>query len=283
MRKKLISICETLSLKRLLLLWFFIIIIFGLAYFGLSSSQQLTYKNEPLTNNVYGFGNAVYFSFITALTIGYGNIDPLGFAKILVVIEAMFSITIFGLIIYQIVSIKQEEVIEELHELTFEETSNEAISKLYLFRNDLKNIKESLTDKTHSTDKSNKSKTKINEALKGAGNSLYELKTALNLLKQSSKQLDATAESTAMRIELIANSINFSLSRLVELLETFNSKKIDWKKESMTATITENQAIARTLYKQYNELKSNDPGNKVGEKLEDLNKTLTTLEKLSKA
>lgn len=282
MRTKVVSICEALSLKRLLLIWFAVIIVFSLAYFSLSSSQQLTYKNEPLTNNVYGFGNAIYFSFITALTIGYGNIEPSGFAKILVVLEAMFSITIFGLIIYQIVSIKQEEVIEEIHELTFEETSNEAISKLYLFRNDIKNINESLTTKSELT-KSIKSKAKVNEVLKSTQDSVYELKTALNLLQQSSKQLDVSAESTAMRVELISNSVSFSLSRLVELLEAFNTKKIDWKKESITTTITESQAIARTLYKQYNELKSNDQGNKVGEKLEDLNKTLTTLEKLVKA
>ena len=79
---------------------------------------------------------------------------------------------------------------------------------------------------------------------------------------------------------MITNSITFSCSRLVELLEEFNSKKIDWNKESTTSTIKEVERIKEKLNQQFNSTKSGNQMN-VEEKLEDLDKALATLQKLT--
>ena len=102
----------------------------------------------------------------------------------------------------------------------------------------------------------------------------------MNSFNSKSIQVKEQRENALIRIELITNSISFSLSRFVELLESINKHKIDWKKESTTPILAECQKTIETLYAQYNLLRSDDElSKKVGEKLEDLNKTLAAMQK----
>jgi hypothetical protein len=69
---------------------------------------------------------------------------------------------------------------------------------------------------------------------------------------------------------------------MVEMLEAFNHRKANWKKESTTATITECAKTTQKLYEEYSFLKSSTSGTKVAEKLDDLNKTLKDLHEILK-
>ena len=265
--KAVIQVFERLTFTRLITLWITTALIFSLVYYGLAyTPAPLIYKGQPLNTDISGLGNAIYFSFITATTIGYGDIAPIGFAKILAIIEAIASITLFGTFIAKIVSVKQEQIIEEIQELSFEDASHNAISELYIFRSQAKTLTE-------------KPKLKPKD-FKEIETSLETLKESLASFNKATLTLHEDKEKTLMRIGLITNSINFSLSRFVELLESINKHKTDWKKESTTPTIAEIQKTTDTLYAQYTVLKSEDDlSKKVGEKLEDLNKTLATLQK----
>jgi hypothetical protein len=69
---------------------------------------------------------------------------------------------------------------------------------------------------------------------------------------------------------------------MIEMLEAFNHRKADWKKEFTTATIAECAKTTQKLYEEYSFLKSGTYGTKVAEKLDDLNKTLTNLQEILK-
>lgn len=143
--------------------------------------------------------------------------------------------------------------------MDFHDAVNNTITDLYLFRYNLQKVQESK---------------EIEYALENINKSFGVFNASTLAVKEDS-------ETTTLRIGLIANSIHCSLSRLVELLEKFNEQKIAWKKESTAATFTECKKIEITLNEQFDVIKSENVlrGN-VEEKLEDLNKTLTTLQKL---
>jgi hypothetical protein len=262
-------IFDRLSLLQVIGIWLIGIILFGTLYFALIFiNQPLTYHNEPLTKNVNGLGNSLYFSFITAMTIGYNDITPTGYSRLAVVLEAIFSVALFGIFIAKIVAVRQEELQQEVEELSFEESTNSAISELYIFRSDIKNINEQI-----------KSSKKLGSEVKNFEQSLATLKLALqNIDNATNKLTSEQKQNSSLRIELILNSINFSLSRMIEMLEAFNHRKANWKKEFTTATIAECAKTTQKLYDEYSFLKSSTQGTKVAEKLDDLNKTLHDLQ-----
>lgn len=61
------------------------------------------YLGYPLifseSDPVKGFGGIVYFNFVTILTIGYGDLHPVGVGRFLAAIEALFGVGLFGSII----------------------------------------------------------------------------------------------------------------------------------------------------------------------------------------
>lgn len=267
------KLLDRLSLLQVVGLWIFGIMLFGVLFFGLTfTNHPITNNNEPLTKDLTGFGNSMYFSFITAMTIGYNDLIPVGYSKLFVVFEAIFSVALLGIFIAKIIAVKQEEIIHEVEELSFEESTNSAISELYIFRNDLKTLLE--YPKTNS--KTTKKETDLVQSFE---QSLSMFKLALQNTENSTKKLTSEQKySSSLRIELILNSINFSLSRMIEVLETFNHKKTNWKKESITATIAECKQILTKLHEEYSFLRSVESQSKAAEKLDDLDKTLKTLE-----
>jgi len=268
------NVFDRLTILQVIGVWLLGIVLFGVIYFGFTfTNHPLTYQNEPLTKNVNGLGNSLYFSFITAMTIGYNDITPTGYAKLAVIIEAIFSIALLGLFVAKIVAVKQDELAQEVEELSFEELTNSAISELYIFRSDVRNISDNI-----------KSSKKIGNEVKSFEQSLSMLKLALENIDHATNKLTTEQKANSnLRIELILNSINFSLSRMVEMLEAFNHRKADWKKESTTAAIAECVRITQKLYEEYSFLRSNEhQGMKVAEKLDDLNKTLKNLQETTR-
>lgn len=257
-----VELLDRLSLGKIAKYWIGNVAVFSVAYYALSfTSAQIIYNGQALTTSITGLGNSLYFSFITALTLGYGNIVPAGASKVLAIIEAIGSITLIGAFISKIVSLKQEELIEEIQELSFEEATNRALSELYLIRNQLTELTESRFD------------------IKKYDDIQQTLKEALSIFNNTKIASIRDKEKALMHISLIANSINFSLSRLVELLEKLKSRKTGWKKESTTAALEEIERIKKTLNQQFIALRSDDPlSMSVEEKLKDLDKTSATLQ-----
>lgn len=76
-------------------IYFIFIIGFGLIYYTLSYKQQILIYNVQDLDLSEGFlGHlfiSLYFSGVTLLTIGYGDITPLGIGKMIAIIQALFG------------------------------------------------------------------------------------------------------------------------------------------------------------------------------------------------
>jgi len=129
-------------LEQLIGFWLGIIIFFGLLYWiaGVGMGCGLQAGNTLIKPDLDGFGTAIYFSFVTALSIGYGDVIPLGALRILAITEGIAGLLIFGCVISKLVSRRQEALVEEIHHTTFEERLDRVRTNLHLVFSDLGTI-----------------------------------------------------------------------------------------------------------------------------------------------
>jgi hypothetical protein len=159
---------------------------------------------------------------------------------------------------------KTGETAERFVRKSFEEASHDAIIGIYMFKAQARELEDSKKDTNTST---------YNKTVKILSDTFKEFDNIEHTQTMEENQ------STLLHISLLSSSINSSLSRLAELLDTFANEKIDQKKESTTSALAEAERICDALYEQYNVKKSDDQLSKnVEEKLEDLDKTITTLQ-----
>src|SRR2546428_450025 len=140
-RAFLASIAER-SIGSLLRLWLGMILGFGVIYWIADGWQGhgLVANGNPVDLSAGGLAQAVYFSFVTALSIGYGDVVPLGPARVLAIAEGFAGLLIFGCVISKLVSQRQEEMVEEIHRTSFEDRLGRVRTNLHLVLSELQAI-----------------------------------------------------------------------------------------------------------------------------------------------
>ena len=131
-------------LERLVGFWLGMIVVFGVIYWlaGISMGWGLQAGNAEVQPDLSGFATAIYFSFVTALSIGYGDVIPLGALRILAVTEGIAGLLIFGCVISKLVSRRQEELTAEIHRTTFEDRLDRVRTNLHLVFSDLGSVQQ---------------------------------------------------------------------------------------------------------------------------------------------
>ena len=86
---------------------------------------------------VGGLVTSLYFSFVTATSAGYGDILSVRFARALAIIEAVAALLIFGAVVAKFVSHRQDELVREIHRITFDERLDRVQSNLHLVISEL--------------------------------------------------------------------------------------------------------------------------------------------------
>jgi hypothetical protein len=136
---KLYSIFDRLTFFHILLIWSIIIILFGLAYFFLNGGTSfITYTQEP--GKTVSLIDSIYFSFITATSTGFGDIVPKGIFKIVSIFEVVFGLLLLAFVTSKLISIKQDYILNEIYEISFNERISRLRSSLLLFRQNLNKI-----------------------------------------------------------------------------------------------------------------------------------------------
>ena len=137
-----LDILANWSLQQLICFWLGIIIVFGFIYWvaGIGMGWGLQAGNTEIRPDLNGLGTAIYFSFVTALSIGYGDIIPVGPLRILAVTEGIAGLLIFGCVISKLVSRRQEELVEKILRTTFEDRLDRVRTNLHLVFADLEAI-----------------------------------------------------------------------------------------------------------------------------------------------
>ncbi|MBI3795380.1 MAG: two pore domain potassium channel family protein [Deltaproteobacteria bacterium] len=110
------------------------IIVCGGVYWlaGLSQHHHLIAGSAPVDVSVRGLATAIYFSFVTATSVGYGDVVPIGALRFLAVTEAVAGLLIFGAVIAKFVSRRQDEIIREIQRVTFEDRLDRVQTNLHL-------------------------------------------------------------------------------------------------------------------------------------------------------
>ncbi|MCT2534366.1 ion channel [Aquibacillus koreensis] len=77
----------------LILVYFSVLISFGLLYFMLSFSGVILVEGGVLqeVGVLESLAHSMYFSGVTLMTVGYGDITPIGWGRLLALLEAMIG------------------------------------------------------------------------------------------------------------------------------------------------------------------------------------------------
>jgi rhodanese-related sulfurtransferase len=132
------------STLQLFLIWIVMILLCGAGYwlFGVVGDRGLVEAGRPIGTDLKGLVSAIYFSFVTATSVGYGDVLPIGFARAVAVAEAVSALLIFGAVIAKFVSHRQDELILEIHRVTFDERLDRVQTNLHMVISDLLSITE---------------------------------------------------------------------------------------------------------------------------------------------
>ena len=128
------------SVGALFRLWIVIVIGFAVAYWVLAAASPgfaLIANGAPVANGIGGLLPALYFSAVTATSIGYGDIVPAGAARLLAVGEGIAGLILFGCVVSKFVSRRQDQLIGEIHHVAFEDRLGRLRTNLLLVRSEL--------------------------------------------------------------------------------------------------------------------------------------------------
>jgi potassium channel LctB len=122
--------------------WLLINLGCGVVYWMISflPGHGLREAGQPVGHGAAALLDAVYFSFVTGLSIGFGDIVPVGFVRVLAVIQGGACLLVFGAIISKLVSGRQEELTEEIHRIAFEDRLGRVRTNLHLVVSEIQEI-----------------------------------------------------------------------------------------------------------------------------------------------
>ena len=121
-------------------MWIEIVLGCGVVYWLLASvSPQfaLLAGGQPVAGGIGGLLQALYFSAVTATSVGYGDIVPAGGARVLAVVEGIAGLILFGCVVSKFVSRRQEDLIGQIHRIAFEDRLGRVRTNLLLVRSEL--------------------------------------------------------------------------------------------------------------------------------------------------
>ncbi len=127
------------SISQLFVLWVEIVLGGGVAYWllGWLTHTALVTNGAAVDQGPRGLMTAIYFSAVTATSVGYGDIVPTGLARILAICEAIGGLILFGCVVSKFVSRRQEQLIGEIHHIAFEDRLGRVRTNLLLVRTEL--------------------------------------------------------------------------------------------------------------------------------------------------
>jgi len=221
-RSKFVMWYDSLTFLKILIIWAAIIFIFGGIYYYFSSQGSFLLDNS-LGGRITNLLDAIYFSFITATTTGFGDIVPIGMFKFIATLEVIFGLLLLALVTSKLVSIKQDEILEEVYEISFNEKINRVRSSLLVFRQNISRLRTRIEEGTIR-------KREIHDIyiqLSSLEDILRELITFISRQKEShfKKSLGH------VNAELILNSVLMSFKKIVNLLDDFDEAGVKWRRE----------------------------------------------------
>ena len=138
----LLDLIESLSPAQIFFVWLGMVVLCGLLYWltGFSRRPGLVDSGHPIAGTLEGLLSALYFSFVTTTSVGYGDVLPLGPVRILSIFEAVTGLLIFGALVAKFVSRRQDELVRDIYNVTFEARLDRVQTNLHLVLSELQSI-----------------------------------------------------------------------------------------------------------------------------------------------
>jgi hypothetical protein len=138
----LVDLFERRSTADLVWLWLGTIVACALMYWLLTlwGLAFLREGDRRILADVPGLFTALYFSFVTATSVGFGDVVPVDAARVVAIAEAVVGLLMFGAVVSKLVSRRQEEVVHEIHRIAFEERLDRVQTDLHLVLAELQSI-----------------------------------------------------------------------------------------------------------------------------------------------
>ena len=111
--KRLLHIINEVPLGWLFAAMLATVLLFGVGYWFAAQSGNLIYTWNPGTQP--GFADSIYFSIVTVSSLGYGDIRPVGWARLLVGLEVFAGLAFFGLLVAKVSSVKQDYILKRMY------------------------------------------------------------------------------------------------------------------------------------------------------------------------
>ncbi len=271
LHKKRFSSLERVNFYQILLTWFFLVFMLGIIYYlflgQLGANLVSTITGEPVTK----ITDTIYFSFITATSTGFGDIIPLGFFKIIAVLEVTLGLLLLAVVTSKLVSIKQDIILEELYEMSFVEKINRLRSSLLLFRQHASRIA------TH-VEGGTVDKREIYDLYVYIHSVETVLEEMLPMIDPEQKHVFFSKVIDPLDTELLVNSILQSFERLLELVTALSKSSLQWKRPVTIATIKRCISLNRQLFSKAIVSQKKMPG--INETIADNEKMVKEIERL---
>lgn len=130
----LVEFFERRSTADLVWIWLGSIVVCAAIYWVLSVTTMggLREGDRQVAHSARGFLTSLYFSFVTATSVGFGDVVPLGAARGLAIVEAVAGLLVFGAVVSKLVSRRQEQIVGEIHRIAFDERLERVQTDLHL-------------------------------------------------------------------------------------------------------------------------------------------------------
>jgi len=137
--QRLLLLIDNTSFATLGAVWLLLVLSFGLMYWfwGFWGDACLLDRGEPCGTGIESLGVSLYFSFVTATSVGFGDVIPVGPARLLAVVEGGLALLIFGVLVSKLVSHRQEQLTEEIHLIAFEDRLGRVRTNLHMVLSEL--------------------------------------------------------------------------------------------------------------------------------------------------
>ena len=223
MKEKKMSVwLDRVTLPKVLLFWLFMVVFFGLIYhFSNDSSSYLTnvIDDKPSRSLL----ESIYFSFMTSTTAAFGDIIPSGFFKLMVITEVIFGLLLLAIVTSKLVSIKQDIILNEIYEMSFNERINSFRSTLIMFKQNI----DYMIGRIEEGNIKRREVGYLNHVyLSSFENTLSEI----NYLTGRADH-DFIKKIDPVRIELLLNSIITSYEKISSVIERLRNKKLEWNRQ----------------------------------------------------
>ncbi len=244
--KKMSSWIDKLTFFRIFFIWTTIILLFGVVYFIFSGVRSYLYfsrSGAPIESLL----DYIYFSFITATSTGYGDIIPLGFFKILAIVEVIFGLLLLAFVTSKLISIKQDIILNELYEISFNEKISRLRSSLLLFRQNISRLISKVEGGVIR-------KREIHD-LYAHLSSLEDILNEIQFLMEKPEGRRFTKVIDPLNTELIFISIVHSFERFSELIALLNQNNLEWRRDVTVQLIEKCISNNRLLFEKLNSSK----------------------------